>query len=1261
MFRADNIGALQGVEGQASLKDHVLCRATAALHSALRIRRGHPTYQHVMGHAADPANELADALAGHASARTLSFSLPGLDFAALLSNQGRALDWLPHVCFAATAPSTLPTQHEEVMSWSYGTAPGRLSPDVMRPFLRAVDGTGPPLARATPQRTVCSLASFNALSLLDRMPNSHAAGLHGETGRVKLLCSAFAAHGIDLAGVQECRTPKGSFVCQGYRRFASGRDEHACYGVELWVAEAGAFDPKSVTVLHAEPTFLLASMTHMGRPLRVIVAHGPHRVHSETFRAAWWERVHGICLAHLRDSACVVLADANCRIGSHVCRSIGSHHADVEDFSGAFFRALLEDIGSWLPSTFGHSAFGPGGTLFQRRSGEWDRSDFVAVPLDWTFQQCTAWVEPGISAGHQCLDHLAVVVSCTVLFPTKVRPGAKATRIDAAAILHPDNRPAVESILASFPHVDWAVDASEHVALLVDHLYRELANQFPQQRRALRGAHFSDRTQRLHSSVAALRHSIRARDGALRATLLRCAFAAWTSVGPSFTQLFSGRWLWQLQIRRALDCMLLRRFGRALRSSCKQDRHAQLSLLSDQVADAPCAELHRAVRRILRPKKYRRTSAAPLPLLQKEDGTVCQSQEEVTQVWREHLRLLEAGREVDAGTLASDCRCRQLAFEGTDSVDFSLVPTWAQLHDAFRATSPHKACGPDLLPPAICRLFSQRLTEVFWPVMLKAVLRSNEAVGLKGGILHRIAKPSAVANTTAGYRGILVQSCLSKVLHRAARHMAVQHWDANVLPLQIGGRKGCPSTFGHFCSRAFLAMMKEQGRSAAILFVDIAAAYYGVVREAILGQNASGRPLHDLVERLGLTDADMQRLAFFIEQEPVLQQQGAADLFMEVANELHRNTWFALAGDATVVETHRGTRPGGSLADVVFSILFSKVLQRRTGTVLQPHTPRVPWSGLRSPWGSSPSDPRASCAVEASDVVYADDLASFLVCSRAEDLPRAISGVAADTVDTLLPHGLNANIGPTKTAAIASPAGKGSRAVRRSLFSGSQGRMVVIPENKCGFRLDLVAVYKHLGSIVTHDGNLMPEIRHRLSAGRSAMKEGKQRLFACRAIPLAKRAAIFRAHVLSAVTPGMGTWPLLSQQEWHCLSGGLISLYRQLLCLRSEGGFHCSEAQILSRSGLPAPDSLLNIERLRFLGQLVRSGPDAAWALLSHYTGFQQALQRAAQWLLSAVGSTCELGDIVADWSAWAEVMSAKPGRWKALLKRSQRVARYAY
>ncbi|CAE7767801.1 unnamed protein product [Symbiodinium sp. CCMP2456] len=315
-------------------------------------------------------------------------------------------------------------------------------------------------------------------------------------------------------------------------------------------------------------------------------------------------------------------------------------------------------------------------------------------------------------------------------------------------------------------------------------------------------------------------------------------------------------------------------------------------------------------------------------------------------------------------------------------------------------------------------------------------------------------------------------------------------------------------------------MARSRSQTAAILFVDIAAAYYGVVREAILGCGGSSCPLEQLVASLGLTHDDLQRLQVYIEQEPVLAQQDAPALFCEVAEELHRNTWFILSGDAQVVETHRGTRPGGSLADIIFSILFSRVLGRRCQSTLQPFVPKVCWNGVRTPWPDATPDGCTARSVEASDVVYADDLASFLVCARAEEVSHMVANVAADTIDTLLPHGLNANIGPTKTAAL----------------------------------------------------------------------EGKQRLFACKRVPLLRRASIFRAHT----------------------------------------------------------------ERLRFLGQLVRHGPDVAWGLLSHYEGFKAGLRDAADWLLAATGAADGLPDIQRGWDVWMRLLSDSPGRWKAMLKRAE-------
>ena len=256
--------------------------------------------------------------------------------------------------------------------------------------------------------------------------------------------------------------------------------------------------------------------------------------------------------------------------------------------------------------------------------------------------------------------------------------------------------------------------------------------------------------------------------------------------------------------------------------------------MADEVAKADPSAMHMDVKKLLRPKKFRKPGADPLPLLFRADGTQCLSEQDVKDTWKEHFRVLEGGVDTDSLALLQACRHRQEIFEGTDSVLASDLPTWLDLEAAFRRTAGHKAAGPDCLPPMLCRKFGPQLTEVFWPLLLKTMCRASEAAGMKGGILHHIGKPSPKSPFTCdAQRGILVQSPLSKVFHRTLRGLMVRHWQKFALPLQIGGRSGCSASFGSLCSRAVLAVAKQRGLSSALIFIDLSAAYYAVIRETL--------------------------------------------------------------------------------------------------------------------------------------------------------------------------------------------------------------------------------------------------------------------------------------------------------------------------------------------------------------------------------------------------------------------------------------------
>ena len=131
-----------------------------------------------------------------------------------------------------------------------------------------------------------------------------------------------------------------------------------------------------------------------------------------------------------------------------------------------------------------------------------------------------------------------------------------------------------------------------------------------------------------------------------------------------------------------------------------------------------------------------------------------------------------------------------------------------------------------------------------------------------------------------------------------------------------------------------------------MIFSDLAAAYYAVVRQVITGAAASDDPLASVTASLGLQPGVLQELQHHVLQEPVLEGQDCSAFLQSLMHELHTDTWFHVAGDPLIVRTTRGTRPGSSIADVAFNLLFAKVLDRR-GSFDADVTPLVPWTGSR--------------------------------------------------------------------------------------------------------------------------------------------------------------------------------------------------------------------------------------------------------------------------------------------------------------------------
>ena len=808
VFRCDNQAALGIVAGGHTAPCHPVVAACQNLHLAFSLRfPGRARYLHVRGHAGDPSNELADAAANWGAGGFAPYVVQ-LDLPLWFANQGAAFLWLPHLCWSWARPRQGPQFASGVLRWELAEPASALSAEqVMRPFTRAFPEPQPGTRRT--QQLCVAFASYNTLSLAGSGEDMGAqSGMYGQVGRVALLDASLKAEGVFVAGLQETRTPEGQLASQNYHRYCAGCLDKKVYGIEIWVGTFAGCPAHKAVVLHSSPTRMLLRLSFAGQHLGIFAGHGPHRGHPTDFRIAWWKTTADLCKAHSSALDWVFLVDANCSLGSTVSRSVGSHLAEQEDEAGEAFHGLLHSCGAWVPSTFHDSFSGDGGTLVQKRSHTLARRDFVALPLVWRDCVSRGYVSPAVHAGHSVPDHFAIIIH--VELDVGDRPAARQSpRIDGEAILLPENSAAVEAVLSSLPVVSWDTNVNDHISILTDALYRGLAHKFPRQRRRMRQGFLSEETSRVHAELARHRHALRWRMAELRRCFLRCAFVAWQDA-KGFFGVFQGLWIRHLRFAIAKLMSLVGVQGKQIRRLCRRDRAAHLNQLAAEVDDADASSVHTALRRLLRPKKFRRTGPDPLPRLRKPDGSLCQTPEEVDAEWRRHFSELEGGEVICLDQFVKEGLARQQSSEGFTALSCDSLPAFASVVGAFQRVKAHKAAGPDLLPSSLCRRFAFRLSEHFWPVILKTFLHLSEPLPLKGGVLHHIPKPNPpVRDVAAAQRGILVQSIFSKVLHRVCRPLPSGLMESRAPALQVGGRPGRTYMFGSFVCPDVFSVLRD--------------------------------------------------------------------------------------------------------------------------------------------------------------------------------------------------------------------------------------------------------------------------------------------------------------------------------------------------------------------------------------------------------------------------------------------------------------------
>ena len=1216
----------EGLYGMSTALGRLLRGLQLALQQMMVEDVGH---LHVPAHKGHLYNEIADVLAKQAHKKCPTCPDNGL----LLQLVGK-LGHLDNLWLLLTTSPAFPMRQQGCLHWS-STSETAFPKDLLsQQLMPGADHD----QQCVSKTCYLQFASYNALSLLDDRGRQT---LYADQGRVQLLRDQFEVRGIHFVGIQEARTPSGMHVSHSYIRFCSGKTDGGHYGVELWVSrtssitDGATFHPGEFLVVFADPRILIVK--HQGQlgHFCLVVAHAPHTAADHVERQQWWQCLQGKMTNIVGSLECVVLIDANATAPKEVTQSFGGLSQDQTNKNTFFFDAFVNQNGLFVPSTFEEIQCGPPETWTHSATGKKSRIDYVLLPLSWRWARIQAWVDEDIHAGHAGLDHECTCVD--ISWNQIARPKRKEKRIDEVAVRDPKNQDIVRAIWASCPEPDWGMNASQHAALITDHLQREAIRYFPKKWGKKYREHISDQSRELHRKVTCLRRTLRNLKKHDDFSLCAVTFRAWNAwrKGKGISA-FDSSWNQLLSHATARHARDLKSASLHFRRQLRDDRKQFLLGVAENARNAKPSEVFAALRPILQPAKKQKVLPQPLPVLQDEEGQILQSLDEVNARWVRHFSQLEAGREVQISDYMSNVLQKQQDRCKPGKYTLDDLPSRLDLEKAIRKMRYRKAPGPDRLPNELLKACPGETAGVLFPIILKMIFRLEEPLQWKGGQIISLFKGKGSQSDCQNHRGILLTSVLGKAARSTIRDRLNEPYLAATDDLQLGGKPLQQVLFGTHVSRLFVERGKRRHRSTAILFCDVQSAYYRVLRQIATGATLTDDDLALVLHRMGLGPESMCLIHDCMTRNCAYQELGAGPVQHQVLQETLEGTYFTYTG-REFVQTFRGTRPGDSLADIVFNLVFSQVLMevqqelKAQGLLLH-----VSLRQKRDPYFS----PVTEQVLPMFQVTWADDLAVLVEFEHVNQIESRLALIAHILLQKLQKYGMKVSIGETKTAAVVSPRGPGAVSIRRRLFANTNATFPVLLEDGC-VQLPLVPKYRHLGGLIDATGSLLPEIRTRFSKARSAFWRAAKHVFRQHKVPLETRMVIFRSTVMSIMTWGSGAWTELNHREGKTWNTSLWNLYALMMPRTFTAP---SRDDIRCYLGCEDPEDLLQIARFRYFGALLRTAPDILWSLVADDSGAICIYQDALKWAYALVDRDSPIRE-VSDGEAWRS-LAAQPAQW---------------
>ena len=1147
--------------------DHDLVLNARIMLSILQRRCASVRGFHIHGHQGQPWNEFCDSIATWLRQGWTCPIRPQLRSDVLLQNPLKEWAWIE-----ALPDDALPSLQRILCNEP---------PQTDHPFLDSVFQL-PSAPEHDARVASLTFASANVRTMMYDRVND------GVSGKVPELLSQLGMY--DIVAVQESRARHSQTIVHGswIRVIAAG--SHGQAGIELWFNEerlkqslAPDFDyQRDLCVWHSDPRCLAVRVSAGGINIDCLSIYAPQSGRPFDEVEAWWNHLRTILQDRQWQGPLIILGDCNCHLGSIVSLGIGHHASEDESPAGTLLRELCDEFQLVIPATHELYHQGPSHTYTNPR-GFSSRIDYCIVSDVCLPGVVRTFVDYDVDLLNGDHDHHVTSLELQLTFQPRDQPAfVRRPRYDRLAAQQHQHCAQHDSRLC-ITNPSWDIGINEHWSALRDQLLNNATRCFPRPKRHKRQLYIQPRTWQLVCHSKDLKQQHQALQRLKSRLILQQCFSAWNGCTRSHDA--ADYQIHQVQLQDAMIYEQRQHTQWDLKKCKSHDWQAWIAHQWHEKVQTAAGSSGAQLFRIFQPKrmimKHNGRLRKAQPGLRDEAGQWMINRAQIANAWQQQFSQIE---NAEAITM-SDLLLRSKPCSDPRDVAFlRSLPTLYDLEAAIRRLNSSKAPGADGIGAELLKLHMPHNIMTMIALFMKSAIRGQSVVEMTGGWLIPLHKGKQHPAQMAGYRAILLEPTLARAFSRAWRPKLATGLAQCASPLQHGGRKGLSIEALHLQVKLWQHTAKHAGQSLSLIFIDLKAAFYSVVKPMLSNFQGTQTELWDIYSMMRLPAEAFDAFCHHVSTARLVYHQTQSAAAEQMVQSMLSHTWFMLPHGNSVYAPKTGSRPGDPAADILFSMIVSRTLSILNDRLCD-----------KGVFTYQPSD----SLMLSQNLTWVDDM-TFAVQAPAPHLTQKTALVMAEILEVVTEHGFQLSYGAGKTAIIMQFTGPKAVESRRQSERDHPTSLTVATEYNGILEVPLVSSYRHLGGHITRNQSVLPEIRIRSGTAMARIKP-LRKILKDPQVPLHHRRHVLKTFTLPVLTLHSGTWFDITQGEFQEWKAALHKLYSGPIQRQADGTFpHTTLPELAWSMQCPMPMELLHLQRLRLFVHLVREGDIFIYSAIIH-------------------------------------------------------------